>query len=429
VRKHYILDTSTIIYDPECFRVFRGNNVIIPIVVLEELDKIKTRTNFAGANSRKAIRIIDKYFKECSSPKDGVPIENDVILYIDISTEKDERFTRDENDDRIISCAARHNTARHNNGVLVSKDIAMRLRAKSFGIKSQDYINDKIILEANDIYPGYRDIELTEYYEDFDELGLESCSGTIFEDLYPNECVQVTCNGTKRIFRKFADGDLRPVIQKKKEVYKIKSKNKEQAYALELLLDKTIPLVSLVGKSGTGKTLLSIAAALELVLEEEAYDRIEIYRPIVSVGHELGYLPGAINEKLDPWYGAIKNSLEYLIPKNINLDEFMFMNKNKIRFEAISYIRGKSLNNTIILIDEAQNLSKQELKAIITRAGFGSKIIITGDIEQSDNLYLDASSNGLSYVVEKFKASHLSGHVLLTKGERSELATEASMIL
>jgi len=424
VRKYYILDTSTIIYDPECFKVFRGNNVIIPIVVLEELDKIKTRTNFAGANSRKAIRIIDNYFKECPTPKKGVDIENNVVLFIDVSMENDERFTRNENDDRIISCAARYRDS-----ILVSKDIAMRLRAKSFEINSQDYINDKIILEANDMYTGYRDIELTEYYEGFTDLGLDDCTGTVFESLFPNECVQVTSNGTKRIYRKNSDGELKPIIQKKKDIFKIKSKNKEQAYALDLLLDKNVPLVSLVGRSGSGKTLLSVAAALEMVLEDNAYDRIEIYRPIVSVGHELGHLPGALNEKLDPWYGAIKNALEFVMPKNVGLEEFMYLNKNKIRFEAISYIRGKSLNNTIILIDEAQNLTKQELKAIITRSGYNSKVILNGDIYQSDNIYMDALSNGLSYVVEKFKTSKLSGHVLLMKGERSSLATEASMIL
>lgn len=423
-RKNYVLDTSTIIYDPECFKVFKGNNVIIPIVVLEELDKVKTRTNFGGANTRRAIRIIDKYFRKCSTPTDGVNIKNDITLFIDTSREKDARFDRKENDDRIISCAAKYK-----DGILVSKDIAMRLRAKSFGIKSEDYTNDKLILEANDIYIGHRNIVLEEHYEGFEEFGLDSCTGTVFEKMYPNECVQVEMNGKKRIYRKFAEGDLRPITQKKKEVYKIKSNNREQAYALELLLDKTIPLVSLIGKSGTGKTLLATAASLEMVLEEGLYDRVEFYRPIVSVGSDLGYLPGSLNEKLDPWYGAIKNALEFIIPKNVSLEEFMFMNKNKIRFEAISYIRGKSINNTIMFIDEAQNLSRQELKALITRVGMGSKVILTGDLDQSDSVYLDASSNGLSYVVEKFKHSNLSGHVLLTKGERSLLATEASTIL
>ena len=423
MRKNYILDTSTIIYDPECFRVFNGNNVIIPIKVLEELDKVKTRTDFGGANSRRAIRNIDEYFKE-ANPSEGVDIGKDIYLSIDNSNKRDVRFDREENDDVILSCASRYKDS-----ILVSKDIAMRLRAKSFGLKAQDYTNDKLILEANDIYKGYRNMTLEENYEGFDEVGLDDCSGTIFSELYPNECVQVNFNGNNRIYRKYPEGDLRPIVQTKKAVYNVKSRNKEQAYALELLLDKNVQLVTLVGKAGSGKTLLSIASALDCVLEDGKFDRIEIYRPIVSVGKDMGYLPGTLQEKLDPWFGAIKNALEFVIPNSVPLEEFLYMNQNKLRLEAISYIRGKSLNNTFIIVDECQNLSRQEVKTIITRAGFNSKVVLTGDIEQIDGMYLDASSNGLSYVAEKFKNSKLSGHVLLTKGERSALATEAAMIL
>jgi len=423
VRENYILDTSTIIYDPKCFKTFSGNNVIIPLKVLEELDGVKNKMDFGGANARRAIRVIDEYFKDCS-PSVGVEINNGIHLMIDNSNKRGKKFDRVENDDVILSCAARHK-----NSVLVSRDIAMRLRARAFGLQAQDYVNDKIILEANDIFTGNRNIVLEEYYEGFDTLGLDDCKGTVFESLYPNECVQVEQNNNNRIYRKKADGSIRPILQKKRDAFGLKSRNKEQAYALELLLDPTVNLVSLIGKSGCGKTLLSIAAAIECVLEDGIYDKIEVYRPIVSVGNDLGYLPGTAQEKLDPWFGAIKNALEVILPKKVSLDEFLFMNKNRIMFEAISYIRGKSLNNTFIIVDEAQNLSKGELKAIITRTGYNAKICLTGDIEQIDGSYLDESSNGLSYVVEKFKSSKLSGHMLLTKGERSDLASEAAMIL
>jgi PhoH-like ATPase len=421
-RKTYILDTSTIVYDFECFEVFRGNDIIIPLKVLEELDRVKTKPTFAGSSARKAIKKLDYYFENVN-PSEGVNIKNDISIKIDNNNEKDSKFDREEGDDYILSCVYRYD-----NSILVSKDVAMRLRAKSFGLNAQDYTNDKVIREANDVYTGNRDIELTEYYEGFDEFGLEDCTDTIFEDLFPNECVQVTMNGKNRIYRKKASGSLRP-INLKKDVFGVQSRNREQAYALELLLDPEVPLVSLVGKAGSGKTLLTMAAAMESVLNDGVYKKIEVYRPNVSVGADLGYLPGSLSEKLDPWFGAIKNAIEFTLPKNTSLDEFMFMNKNKINFEAISYIRGKSLNNTFVLIDEAQNLNREELKTLITRIGYNSKCIITGDINQIDKMYLDAISNGLVYVVEKFKTSKLAGHMLLTKGERSDLATEAANIL
>ncbi len=423
--KNFILDTSVIIHDPNCFEVFKDNKVIIPITVLEELDKIKTRPDFGGANARTAIRKLNDYFK-LANPSNGIKIPNNVDLFIDVGNTSDDRFKSDSNkDDKILACAAFYVSR---GAVLVSKDIAMRLRAQSFNIIAQDYTNDKI-QNANDVYLGYRDINLDDCtFSDFSWNGLASCIGTPFEDLYPNECVQVTSNGKKSILRKNAEGKLCPISIPEK-IWGIGSKNREQAFAIDLLLDSTVQLVSLIGKAGCGKTLIGMAAALECVLTNNCYSKMEIYRPIVPVGNDLGYLPGSLEEKLSPWMAPIHNALEFLIPANSNIDSFIHATKNRINMEAISYIRGKSANKTYILLDETQNLSRSEIKTIITRVGFDSKIVLTGDIEQIDNSYLDATNNGLTYVAEAFKHSKLAGHVLLTKGERSGLATEASLIL
>ena len=420
MRKNFIFDTSTLINDPGSIERFKGNNVILPLTVLEELDKIKTRPDFGGANTRRVIRKIDNYFGG-GNPTKGIDIPNDIKLYIDVANLKNEKFNTGAKDDSILACAAAYE-----NATLVSKDIAMRLRAQSFGITTSDYNNDNI-QDANDIYKGYREMDLgTEYVEGLTDNGLDDCSGTMFEELLPNECVQLMQNGKNYIYRKTAAGRLNP-IRIPKDIWGISSKNREQAFAFDLLLDPSVHLVSLLGPAGTGKTICATAAALEQVIESKKYSNVQFYRPIVPMGRELGFIPGTLSEKLNPWMGAIKDAISFI--SGSDYEGFMYLHRNKISIEALSYIRGRSVNNTLMIIEEAQNSSKHEIKTIITRVGYNSKIVLLGDLSQIDENYLDATNNGLTYVTEAFKHSKLSGSVLLTKGERSELATEASRIL
>lgn len=419
-RKTYILDTSVLIHAPNSISVFYDNDVIIPIAVLEELDHLKSRSDTVGSNSRIAIRIIDNYCKD-KDISGGIEIENNIKLFIDVIHIKDSRFVSCGKDDSILACALAYN-----NSILVTKDINLRVRANAYGVKAEDYSNDKLN-NISDLYTGYRDVELNDdnVCESFTDNGVDNVVGTIFESLYPNECVQVSFNGKKSLFRR--KGNVLKPIRIPNEIWSIKSRNREQAYALELLLDPTVPLVTMIGKAGCGKTLLTMAAALDQCINNKKYSKMEIYRPIQPVGNDLGFLPGSLEEKLAPWMGSIYDAFEFLMGSNYQ--QMMTQYQDRIKLEAITYIRGKSVNKTFMALDEAQNLTRNEVKTILTRVGFDTKIVVLGDIEQIDSHYLDATNNGLTYVVESFKTSELSGHVTLVKGERSQLATEASKIL
>ena len=313
----------------------------------------------------------------------------------------------------------------YKDAVLVSKDVNMRVRAKAYGIKAEDYTNDKL-QNIDDLYVGYRDISLDDnYVEGFTENGIADVRNTIFDTLYPNECVQVNCNGKNYIFRR--KGNTLCPIRLPSEIWSLRSKNREQAYALDLLLDSSVPLVTLVGKAGTGKSLITCAAALQQCINERKYSKIEVYKPIQAVGADIGFIPGSVQEKLAPWMGSIYDAMEFLLGPNY--EQIMEQYKERIKLEAITYIRGKSVNKTFMFVDESQNLNHNDIKTILTRVGFDTKIVFAGDCEQIDNHYLDATNNGLSYIVETFRNSPLAGHVTLIKGERSPLATEASRIL
>jgi PhoH-like ATPase len=284
-----------------------------------------------------------------------------------------------------------------------------------------------------DLYPGARVIVDEEAGLDLQQLGSIDPMDYGFFDLNPNEFIlfeSLTGDGVA-MGRKVAKDKIKLI--KKFYPWGIKCRNKEQTYAIDLIMDKNVDLVTLIGKAGTGKSLMVLATALELVISKKEYERFIIYRPIQPVGNDIGYLPGTMEEKLAPWFQAIMDNFEMLFGNKMGADWKrdleMFQKKGRIEMEAITYIRGRSIPNAIILIDECQNLSKEEVKTILTRAGEGTKIILTGDIEQIDNSLLDATSNGLTYVIEKFKDSDLAGHITFTQGERSKLATKAAEIL
>ena len=437
MRKTYIIDTSVLVHDPNSFRSFSGNDVIIPINVLDELDKLKNFPNEAGKNARVCIRSLDALCKKGAIHK-GIKIENNILLKIDTSTNPDRFGTPSYVDNKILSCA--YTLKEKNNKkkvptatVLVSKDINLRIRARAFDIAAQDYEKDK--MPVNELYVGHRSINSSELggilstkgyldigmYDELQEL-----------DLMANECVYFESEQKSGLALGRRVGDKIQLI-KSRRPWGLDTRNKEQAFAVDVLCDPKVPLVTLIGKAGTGKTLIAIASALEMVLERKTFNRMIIYRPIQPVGKDIGYLPGTMEEKLGPWMQAISDSFEFLFESKAGskwkttLDRYL--TDGSIQMEAITYIRGRSIPNAFILIDEAQNLSKEEVKTILTRAGTGTKIVLTGDIEQIDNSYLDATNNGLSYAVEKFKPFDLAGHITFSKGERSVLASKASEIL
>ncbi len=437
MRKTYVLDTSTLIYDPCAYKSFPNSDVIVPIAVLNELDKLKKQSTEAGKNARVAIRLLD----EISNRGDismGILLDDDIMLrvdanYIDLSQSPylglgDPTY----GDTQILAClqANWHMHPEHD-VALVSNDINLRVKAKARGMESESHEGEKYSL--SDLYSGIQVITHEDAGVALQQDGRidPRCYGI---NLNPNECVLFQADNGDGIAmgRKVSSDCVR--LMRKAFPWGITGRNKEQQFAIDLILDRNIDLVTLIGRAGTGKSLIVLATALELVLSKKEYDKFIIYRPIQPVGNDIGYLPGTMEEKLAPWFGAIMDNFEFLFtPKNGGGDwkrELeMYQKKGKIEMEAITYIRGRSIPNAIILVDECQNLSKEDVKTILTRAGEGTKIILTGDIEQIDNSLLDATSNGLTHVIEKFKDSGLAGHITFTQGERSKLASKAAEIL
>jgi PhoH-like ATPase len=434
--KTYILDTSTLVYDPCAYKQFPDSTVIIPIAVLNELDKLKKGSSEASRNARVAIRLLD----EICAVGDislGILLDDNVMLkvdanYIDLADISYRSFGDPTYGDTQILACAYVNWVQNHETTLVSNDINLRVKAKSRGIDAEAHEGTKFSL--SDLYSG------TQVIVD-EEVGLDLQQQGIIDPrryglhLNANECVLFENERGDGIAmgRKVAHDKLKVI--KKSYPWNIAARNKEQSFAIDLIMDRNVDLVTLIGRAGTGKSLVVLATALELVLSRKEYERFIIYRPIQPVGNDIGYLPGTMEEKLAPWFTAIMDNFEMLFStKNGNGNDWrreleIYQKKGRIEMEAITYIRGRSIPNSIILVDECQNLSKDDVKTILTRAGENTKIILTGDIEQIDNSVLDATSNGLTHVIEKFKDSDLAGHITFTQGERSKLASKAAEIL
>lgn len=433
MRKIYLLDTSTLIHDPSAYKAYHGSDVIIPIEVLNELDKLKKHSASVGRNARVAIRRLDE-ISLLGDISVGILLDNDVLLKVDANyyDPRTDEFVGfgdpDYGDTKILACL-KANWTTNSDTILVSEDLNLRIKAKGRGISAEAYVGDAV--DSSDLFGGIQTIVDEDAGLDLQQLG--SIDPLDYElDLYPNECVLFeSVDGDGIAMGRKVSPDKVKLI-KKYYPWNINPRNKEQTFAIDLMMDRNIDLVTLIGKAGTGKSLMVLASALELVLNKKEYDKFIIYRPIQPVGNDIGYLPGTMEEKLGPWFHAIMDNFEVLFStkqgdwkKNLE----MYLNKGRIEMEAITYIRGRSIPNAIILVDECQNLSKEDVKTILTRAGEGTKVILTGDIEQIDNSVLDATSNGLAYVIEKFKHSLFAGHITFTQGERSRLATEAADIL
>ena len=316
--------------------------------------------------------------------------------------------------------------------ILVTRDINMRVKCDSLEIVTEDYAPNKVITYEKHLFTGFKkhlvDDQLIDQFYEGEHIFIDKEEGKFF----PNQFVMLvsSSNEKKTGLARFINHEskIEKVLESKEAVWGLKPRNKEQTFALNLLSDPEVPIVTLVGKAGCGKTLLAIAAGLDQVLEEQKYQKLIVSRPVQPLGKDIGYLPGTMEEKMRPWLMPIQDNIDHLLNgKKSSMD--MFFENGTIQIEALTYIRGRSISNAFVIIDEAQNLTIHELKTIITRVGENTKIVLTGDIEQIDSVYLDATSNGLSYAVEKFKNHGLAGHVTLVKGERSKVATLASKIL
>lgn len=436
MRKIHVLDTSTLICDPSAYKHFPDSDVVIPIAVLNELDNLKKQAGEAGKHARVAIRLLDE-IADRGDISMGILLDNDVMLKVDAKYYDPNNSSYAGfgdpyyGDTQILICAYANYLEDPTNYVaLVSNDINLRIKAKSRGLDALSHERDGFSL--SDLYSGISMIIDEDAGMDLQKAGHIDAKAYGLDDLNPHECIMFENEHGDGIAMGRKTGNKIKTI-KKTNPWGIHSRNKEQSFAIDLIMDKNVDLVTLIGKAGTGKSLIVLASALELVINRKEYDKFVIYRPIQPVGNDIGYLPGDMEEKLGPWFQAIMDNLETLLNVK-NGDHWkreleQFQRKGLIEMEAITYIRGRSISNAIILIDECQNLSKEEVKTILTRAGENTKIILTGDIEQIDNSALDATSNGLTYVIEKFKESELAGHITFTQGERSRLASKAAEIL
>jgi len=409
--KNFILDTNVLIHDPKSIYAFQDNNVIIPLPVLEELDNLKKHSGGLGKFAREVIRELDN-LRNKGKLSEGIKLENGGTLKV-ITLERNvpEKidFLFEKYVDNWILVYTLHiiKTSKIPT-FLVSKDINLRVKADALGIPSQDYLTDRSELAT--LNPGYFETNSIEHIDK--------------KSLFPNVYL---IDKNNRFYR--FDGENIIEIRKKIEAWNVKPRNQEQFFAMDALLNDNINLVSLIGIAGTGKTFISLACALEKTVTEQKYEKIIVAKPLVPLGgKDIGYLPGSFEEKMRPWMSPIYDNLEYLFKlSNTNMKEFM--RKDIIEIEALTYIRGRSIPNQFIIIDEAQNLTPHEIKTILTRAGENTKIVLLGDPYQIDTPYLDKDSNGLVYAASKFLNSTLSAHVVLTKGERSPLATEAAKLL
>ena len=435
-KKIYILDTSVGLTDAHSIRSFGTNDIVLPLKVLEEIDNNKKRQDGVGTNARMVIRNLDA-LREKGSLSKGVRIgKGKGLIYVKMV--KKEGLPSDLDlsvpDNEIISVALNQQSEHPKRKVIVvTRDINMRVKCDSLGLITEDFQSDQVVKNTGNIFTGFAthlvDEPVLDMFYAGDDVFIEQ------EDLKlnPNEFLMLVSNQNekKTALGRFISYD-RPIklinSSSKKSLWGLKPRNKEQIFAMDLLEDKNINVVTLVGKAGCGKTLLAIASGLNQVVEKEIYSRLVVSRPIQPMGRDIGFLPGTMEEKMAPWVAPIKDNLEFLMANDKTTLE-TYMNRGKIEVEALTYIRGRSIANAFIIIDEAQNLTAHELKTILTRVGENTKIILTGDIEQIDNVYLDETSNGLTHAVEKFKSFDISGHITLRKGERSKVATIAAKIL
>lgn len=436
--KNYILDTNVLLHDPNSLLSFEENSVLIPIEVIEEIDRFKRESTELGQNARAVSRMLDSFRGE-GRLSEGVKLPTGGKLKVVFQKNGHSNgevgvFNPHTVDNRILTLAASIQKAQPRNAtILVSKDINLRIKADALGLQAEDYETDRVFIK--DLYTGMLELMMPpSQIASFRANGELEVNGG--KQYFPNEyCALVDETNPKKAALAKVDASGRklvPIIDCREGVWGIKPRNREQHFALDALLDDRIKLVTLMGKAGTGKTLLAMAAGLKRTVHDREFRRLVVARPTISMGKELGFLPGSLEEKLAPWMQPIHDALEMLSDLNMGQEHRRsgdLMRSGSIVVEALSYIRGRSIANQFMIIDEAQNLTPLEVKTIITRVGHGTKIIFTGDPYQIDNPYVDSSSNGFNYIVSRFRTEPVAAHIELQKGERSELAELAANIL
>jgi PhoH-like ATPase len=435
-RKTFVIDTNVLLHDPDAIGKFKDNDVIIPLVVLEELDGMKRLSDELGKNARHIMRYIDS-LKQLKSGDlyTGIQIENGITVRIHLDTKIAEKRTfplpLDRTSNRILYAAFQIQES-GKKVVFVSKDFVLRIKAEAIGIEAEDYENLKVSYDK--MYRGYRKLEVTK--REIDTFFKDGYLAVDIQDFKPNEYCMLTAPEQSSAIAKYnrTTKRLEPLLKIARDIWGIYPLNLEQKCALDLLLRDDIKLVSLIGQAGTGKTLLALAVGLKKVFDDATYSRILVSRPIIPLGKDIGYLPGSKEEKLFHWMQPIYDNLEFLCQStsgkgNGEETQKWILESKKLEMEAVTYIRGRTLPKMYMIIDEAQNLTPHEVKTIISRAGQGTKVILTGDPTQIDNPYLDKDSNALTFTVGKFQNHPIFGHIFLERTERSELAAIAAEVM
>jgi PhoH-like ATPase len=442
-KKVFVLDTNVLLHDPRGMFSFEDNDVVIPIYVIEEIDSFKKDQSELGRNARQVSRYLDQ-LRSDGSLSTGVKLDRGGTLRVAVTHKAlPPEVTTDRGQDSKIMAVAAELTELASKGkgpkvVFITKDTNLRIRADAIGIFTEDFEPEHMVID--ELYKGWDELDVDGHLVDkfYAEGGLD------LPDPYraPNEYVclkdktnpQRTALGRVKIDVVNAKARVEPIDPFKQGVWGIRPKNREQHFALDALLDDKIKLVTLVGKAGSGKTLLAIAAGLLKCTEENVFQRLLVSRPIFPLGKDIGYLPGDVEEKLNPWMQPIFDNVEFLMgltqkDKKRGRSYKELLDMGMMQIEPLTYIRGRSIPNQYMIVDEAQNLTPHEVKTIISRAGEGTKIVLTGDPYQIDNPYVDQTNNGLVHTVNRFRSEKIAAHVTLVKGERSELAEIAANVL
>ena len=438
VRKRFIIDTNVILFDPQAIFKFQNGDIIIPISVIEEMDRFKKDLGENGRNARQFSRFVDVLRAKGALSKGVLLEKSHSYFFVNLDNHADElpgHLETGKTDNRILALALKLQKEKPPRPVvLITKDTNLRIKADVLGVPAEDYEPQKVDIE--DLFSGTVEYEVSadainSFYSDktmpLSDANICANQYIVFKDITnPNHSAiaRYDINNHAAV----------PLIKPSDNVWGIYPRNVEQSFALDCLLNDDIKLVSLVGKAGTGKTLLALAAGLSKTLDDGKYHRLLVSRPIFPMGRDIGYLPGDVEEKLNPWMQPVFDNIEYLLGSGTSHKRAAgraqeLISQGMLNIEPLTYIRGRSIPHQYLIVDEAQNLTPHEIKTIITRAGQGTKVVLTGDCYQIDNPYVDSANNGLTYVVERFKNEAISAHVTLSKGERSELAELAANLL
>jgi PhoH-like ATPase len=436
MKKNYVLDTNVLLHDPHAIFRFEDNNVIIPIYAIEEVDQFKREGSERGRNARAIARLLDELRERGGALSKGVALESGGTLRVAVPSKRLELPSAIDHtamDQAILQTAF---DIRENDGgrptIFVTMDTNLRIRADALGMVAQTYENQRV--EVDQLTSGMVELDI-----DGDEIDAFFREGRIaarYPPPVPNTCLLLRdkSNPSHTALGRY-DAIKRAIVGlrvPRDGVMGVRPRNKEQSFAIDLLLDESIRLVTLVGKAGTGKTLLALAAGLKRTVEDGAYTRMLVSRPVMPLGRDIGFLPGDVDEKLNPWMQPIFDNLEFLFSTGPRKGPRIYaelLESGQIQVEPLTYIRGRSLPQQFIIVDEAQNLTPHEVKTIITRSGDGTKLVLTGDPGQIDNPYVDSASNGLTVAAERFRGERLAAHIVLAKGERSDLAELAANVL